>query len=227
MVTEPNAHSVVLPPAQLELLRNAGTLKTYRPGEDLFVEGDRSDFAAVIEHGKVKVVASEPETGKSSVLALRGAGELVGEFGRIDDSLRSATATALTHVRAHVISSSHLRQLLRRPNDILFTLYKITIVRLRESDRRRLEFGAYAAIDRVGRVLLEFAERHGEPGAQRGTVNLHATQRDLEGSAGVSRKTVARAFREFTAHGVISPARGLIVIRDLALLRAIVNSGQL
>src|SRR5438034_920740 len=127
MVTEPNAHSIVLPPAQLELLRKAGSETWYGEGENLFSEGDRSDFAVVIEQGKVKLVAKEPETGKRSVLALRGEGELIGEFACIEGSQRSATATALTVVRARVILAAQLLPLLRGSNGILLTLYKMMI----------------------------------------------------------------------------------------------------
>lgn len=143
MVTEPNVRPVVLSAEQLDQLRRVGNPKSYAAGSEIFVEGDRSEFVVLIDHGKVKVVASEPETGTRSVLALRGAGELIGEFGCIDSAPRSATVIALTMVRAHTISSSHFQQLLNRRSGLLFTLYKIAIARVRESDRRRVEFGAY------------------------------------------------------------------------------------
>jgi CRP/FNR family transcriptional regulator, cyclic AMP receptor protein len=217
MVTEPNVHPIVLSPYQLELLHKAGTPQSYSEGDNLFREGDRSDFAVVIERGLVKLVAKVPETRKRSALTLRGRGDLIGEFACIEGSLRSATATALTAVQAYVIKSANLLPLLNGSNGILLTLYKMMIARLAESDRRRLEFGAHTAIGVVGRVLLDFAERHGEP--ESGSITLPVTQHDLEGLASVSKKTVSRAIQEFARHGVVSQLRGKVVIHNLDVLR--------
>jgi CRP/FNR family cyclic AMP-dependent transcriptional regulator len=225
MVTQPRGGHPALSANQLALLRQAGQPRSYRPGDRIFIEGAPSAFAVVIDSGKVKVEASEAETGRNSVLTLRGAGDLIGEFGCISGEPRCASVIALTPVRASIIPSPTLLRLLKSRNDIMFTLLGIAIARVRESDRRRVELGAYSPIDRVGRMLLEFAGQHGEPGAD-GSIRLHLTHQDVQGAAGVSKKTVSRAFHDFTRHGVISASRGTIVIRDLALLRAVVAADQ-
>ncbi|HEV2781586.1 MAG TPA: Crp/Fnr family transcriptional regulator [Actinophytocola sp.] len=225
MVTEPRGQLPALSSEQLAAFRRAGQPRSYRQGDRIVGEGDRSVFVVVIESGKVKVEAAESETGKSSVLTLRGAGDLIGEFGCIDEGPRCASVIALTPVQARIIPSAQFHRLLKTRGDILFTLLRIVIARVRESDRRRVELGAYSPIGRVGRMLLEFAEQHGEPDGD-GSIKLHLSQRDVQGAAGVSKKTVSRAFRDFTRHGVISMGRGEIVIRDLALLRTIVTPDQ-
>jgi CRP/FNR family cyclic AMP-dependent transcriptional regulator len=204
-------------------LRLAGRSKHYSPGDTIFVEGDRSEFVVLLDKGTVKVTTIA-ENGYTSVLALRAADDLVGEFGCLDDRLRGASVTALTFVTATLITSQRFLSLLRERSDLVFSLLMITVARLHESDRRRLEFGAYLAFDRVGRVLLDLARRHGEPiEGSPGSVYVPTLQRDLAGAAGASRETVVRTLRGLAESGVIFTQRGGIVVTDLALLDSIVS----
>ncbi len=216
-------HRTKLPPEQLVALRLAGRPKQYSPGDTIFIEGDRSDSVALLDKGIVKVT-TVAGNGYTSMLALRGADDLIGEFGCLDDQPRAASVTALTPVTAVVITAQRFLGLLRERSDLLFSLLMITVTRVHESDRRRLEFGAYLAIDRVGRVLLDLARRHGEPiEASPGSVYVPTLQRDLAGAAGASRETVVRTLRGLAESGVIFTQRGGIVVTDLALLDTIVS----
>lgn len=216
-------HRAKLRPEQLAALRLAGRPKQYSPGDTIFIEGDRSDSVALLDTGIVKVT-TVAGNGYTSMLALRGADDLIGEFGCLDDQPRAASVTALTPVTAVVITAQRFLGLLRERSDLLFSLLMITVARVHESDRRRLEFGAYLAIDRVGRVLLDLARRHGEPvEASPGSVYVPTLQRDLAGAAGASRETVVRTLRGLAESGVIFTQRGGIVVTDLALLDTIVS----
>lgn len=223
IVAESNDQPAVLRDDQLDALRRAGRQRRFPKGGTLFTEGDPSEFAVIIDQGEVKVT-SEAENGRTVVLALRGVGDLIGEFGCIDAAPRSASATALTPVTASFIASSKFRQMLRKRTDIVLSLLTITVRRIRESDQGQLEFGAYHGIDRAIRTLLKFVERQVEPAAgEQGSIRLHTNQRDLAEAAGVSRETVVRTLRQLARSGAISRDKGLIVIRDLGLLRDIVS----
>src|SRR3954463_112743 len=63
------------------------------PGEVLFREGDAPTTAFLIESGSLRITAQR--NGAPVVLSDLGAGALVGEMAVLDDSPRSATATAL------------------------------------------------------------------------------------------------------------------------------------
>lgn len=64
-----------------------------RPGEVLFREGDAPTTAFLIEQGSLRITTQRD--GAPMVLSDLGAGALVGEMAVLDDSPRSATATAL------------------------------------------------------------------------------------------------------------------------------------
>src|SRR5882672_6256314 len=63
------------------------------PGQVLFREGDAPTTAFLIESGSLRITAQR--AGAPMVLSDLGAGALVGEMAVLDDSPRSATATAL------------------------------------------------------------------------------------------------------------------------------------
>ena len=63
------------------------------PGEVLFREGDAPSTAFLIESGCLRITAQR--NGAPVILSDLGAGALVGEMAVLDDSPRSATATAL------------------------------------------------------------------------------------------------------------------------------------
>jgi EAL domain-containing protein (putative c-di-GMP-specific phosphodiesterase class I) len=64
-----------------------------RPGEVLFREGDDPTTAFLIESGTLRITADRE--GTPVLLSDLGAGALVGEMAVLDDSRRSATATAV------------------------------------------------------------------------------------------------------------------------------------
>src|SRR5215470_6739429 len=64
-----------------------------RPGEVLFREGDAPTTAFLIESGSLRITAQR--NGAPVTLSDLGSGALVGEMAVLDDSPRSATATAL------------------------------------------------------------------------------------------------------------------------------------
>lgn len=68
--------------------------KRLAAGQTLFCEGDAPDTAFLIESGRIEVKTRQ--RGLDVVLSVLGPGDLVGEMAVIDDSHRTATATALT-----------------------------------------------------------------------------------------------------------------------------------
>jgi CRP/FNR family cyclic AMP-dependent transcriptional regulator len=87
--------------------------------------------------------------------------------------------------------------------------------RLHESDRRRVEFGAYDVAARVARLLLELASRHGLPATGRTgtTISVPLAQHELAGATGASREAVSRALRQLRESGAIATGRRQITAR--------------
>jgi CRP/FNR family cyclic AMP-dependent transcriptional regulator len=211
-------------PDQVALLRTAGRPTTWNRGSFLLTEGERAGDAFLIERGKVKISVVS-DSGYTTLLAFRGPGELLGELSALDSRARSATATAMSAVQATRIPAAGFRRLLEQHGALTLAVLNSIVGRLRESDRRRAEFGGHSAGRRVAQVLAELAERHGQPPAGPGAAKVVAiTQQELASAAGTSRESVVRSLREMHRDGLIKTSRGKVIVLDPNLLAAAVNN---
>ena len=203
-------------------LLEAGTARHYRKGEPLFVAGDAGGFVVLITEGRVKVTAPAPN-GAEAVLSLRGPGDLVGELSALEDEAveRGATVVALEPVVCRVVRAEDFREILASRPAISLGLLRMVSARLRASDRRLVEYGAYDTVRRLARLLAEMAGADGrEP--ERGRVHVlrtGLTQDDLAGMVGASRESVARGLATLRSLGLVTTGRGHVDVRDLPGLR--------
>src|SRR5262245_52918348 len=84
---------------ELRDLAESCRLRAFERGEVLFHEGDDAANLYVLQEGQVKVVLIDDD-GEETILHLAGAGDSLGELSLVDGEPRSATAVALTHVKA-------------------------------------------------------------------------------------------------------------------------------
>ncbi len=174
-------------------------------------EGDRSDHVVIIQAGRVKVT-SAAESGKQVLLAIRGPSDLLGEFSAIDGRARSATVTALSTVTTTVVSGQAFRAMLRDDGLTAFAMLQLVVHRLREADMQRLEYGAHTVIERVSRLLLDYASRYGHVDDDRVVITLPLTQDELAHAAGASREAVAKSLRRLRDRNALRTGRRRIEI---------------
>lgn len=93
----------VLDPTEREALRSVASWRTFAAGARLMEEGERADHVMVILGGQVQVCVADH--GSERVLAVRGLGQLVGERGALNVSVRSATVIAVDMVWALVVQT--------------------------------------------------------------------------------------------------------------------------
>lgn len=201
-----------------ETLRSLGTMRRYAPGAALFWEGEESSHVAVVLAGRVKVAAAAAD-GTEALLAVRGPGELLGELAVLDGAPRSATATALDAVAVRLIDGVEFEQFLATRPGAAVALLHLLVRRLRESGRRRAEFGSQDVAARLAGRLLELADEHGEPDGDGIRVTVPLTQDDLAGMVGASRESVARALRTLREAGLVATGRRSITVVDPTRLR--------
>lgn len=95
----------------------------------LFREGQRSDSVVLLRSGSVKV-SHVTRAGREVLLAVQGAGELLGELGAMDGAPRSATVTAIEDVEAVVVPAAAYREVVAADPDLALRLLQLVIRRL-------------------------------------------------------------------------------------------------
>jgi CRP/FNR family transcriptional regulator, cyclic AMP receptor protein len=208
-----------LQPADCAALAGVGRLRHYRPGAVLMREGDESDQVLLLTEGRAKVTSTTTE-GRELLLAVRGPGELIGELAAIDGGPRSASVVALGPSVCRVLRVEEFLGFVEAHPRAALVLLRTFTRRLRDSDRRRAEFGSLDATHRLARLVIELADEYGRTTNQGGVeIGLRLTQEELAGMIATSRESVARALTSLRSRGLIATSRRTITLRDPGRLR--------
>lgn len=199
-------------------LEKSGRRRDFQRGAVIFREAETTDWVAVLRAGRVKV-SVDTANGTEVVLAVRGPGVLLGEFAAIDGEPRSATVTAIDTVSAIAVPLGAFESFLQANGRVSLLLMRTLIAKMRDADRKRIEFGAHDTIGRVAARLVEMTERFGQPTAEGTKIGLPFTQDELAGWTGASREAVSKALGVLRAAGEIRTSRMAVIVRDLDALR--------
>lgn len=172
-----------------EELLTLGTPRRFERGRRVIKEGDDSTFVVLLRAGFVKVTG-RLEDGREALLAIRTRGDLVGELAALDGDPRSGTVTTCSPVEACVLTQADFLRLLARRPAVNLALHRMLAYRLRQSNRRRLDFTGCAAPVRVARVLVELIETYGRSTPRGRVSDVRVTQQELADLSGAAEDTV-------------------------------------
>ncbi|GIJ48977.1 Crp/Fnr family transcriptional regulator [Virgisporangium aliadipatigenens] len=208
---------------EMEVLRQAGTPRAYRPRATLVHQGDPSSHVLLLHEGWVKITSTS-RSGEEAILALRGPGDVLGEMAAIDDGPRSATVIALVAVRAIVVSGERFVECLAQHPPVALSLLRHISANLRESDSRRLEFVSASSSGRIAALLLKLAREHGRRHGDAIVIQLPLTQRELALTAATSREVVARTLRTLRERDIVRTERQRIVVLKPTVLKSLTRN---
>src|SRR5438045_1055398 len=100
-----------LEPHELEHLAEEVDQVNYKAGETIFNEHDRGDALYILEEGSVRIWVYDEDV-KEVTLAELKPGDFFGELAVLDRGERSSSATAITDIHLHRLSSDDFQQFL-------------------------------------------------------------------------------------------------------------------
>ncbi len=122
-----------------------GQRRRYPAGSTVFFEGDPTHEVLVVLEGHAKSLVTSFD-GRDVILGVHTAGALLGELGAIDHGPRSASVLALDQLDVLAVRRDDFDAFLENHPQVMRRLAVVVASRLRESDRRQLEFGAADAL---------------------------------------------------------------------------------
>lgn len=183
-------------------------------GDAIFTEGEPGDRMYVILNGKVKLGQTSTD-GRESLLAVLGPGEVFGELSLFDPGPRTATATAVTDVVVIGLGHDNLRPWLAGRPEVAESLLQALAQRLRRTNETLADLVFSDVPGRVAKLLLELADKFGQPGPDGILVHHDLTQEELAQLVGASRETVNKALADFTQRGWIVVDQREVVLVDM------------
>jgi CRP/FNR family transcriptional regulator, cyclic AMP receptor protein len=103
-------------PAKLKLLAFTSTRASFKPGQELFHQGDEGDAAYLILSGEATVIADTP-TGEVPVATI-GQNAVVGEIAILCEVPRTASVRAVSRLETLKIEKEHFLRLIREFPDM-------------------------------------------------------------------------------------------------------------
>jgi CRP/FNR family cyclic AMP-dependent transcriptional regulator len=195
-----------------------GRRRRYDAGATLFHEGEVTDRVVLLLGGRAKV-STVTEDGKEVMLGVRDPGDVLGEFSALDGQPTSANVIAMEPVEALVVDAAAFRTWLAGHPAAALVLLEMVLARLRDADRKRVEFSAHDTVGRVARRLYELAERFGVDRGGVVEIELPLTQDELAAWTGASRVGVSQALKALRDRGWVETRRRSITILDMDALK--------
>lgn len=203
---------------QERALFDAGRKRRFDAGTTIFHEEEVADRVVMLLSGRAKI-ATYTEDGKEVMLGVRDPGDLLGEFSALDGKPTSANVIAMEPVEALVLDVTSFKKWLTDHPATALLLLEMVLARLRDADRKRVEFSAYDTVARVARRLFELAERFGVETDAGVEIRLPMTQDELAAWTGASRVGVSQALKSLRDRGWIETRRRSITILDMEALK--------
>jgi CRP-like cAMP-binding protein len=216
--SEHDAFLEQLAPGEREALLAMGRSQIFPARAIMLYEGQVGDKVIVLLSGRVKISYTTGD-GREVVLRFGEPGDVLGELAVIDGRPRLSTVTALEPAEALVIPAEGFLSFVERNATAAFALLKMLSRRFRDSDQKRVQFGASDTVGRIAARLLELTEAHGAPAGRGIEITLPVTQEELGSWCGCSRESVAKGLRTLRELGLIETHRRRLVVLDAEGLR--------
>jgi CRP/FNR family transcriptional regulator, cyclic AMP receptor protein len=201
-----------------ERLLGLGTI-VRRPANRLLVRpGELSAHVLILLSGVVKATAAG--SGEDVLLAIRMAGDLIGEFTSADGALRAASIVTCGAVEARQVPRADFLDCLRSDARIAAEVNRAVVTKMHAASQRQIDFAGCDTPTRLARVLHELAVTYGNPADNRAVIGS-LTQPELATLAGASESAAEKILRQWRTEGVVSTQYRQITMLDLARLSAI------
>lgn len=200
-----------------DLFSDAGRV-TYAPRETVFSVGDPGHSLILIQSGRVEV-STTSLSGRKSVIAFMGPGEILGEIAALDGGERSADVVAASRVEGLVLARENVLSFIAARPDFAERL----IVELCRKVRNASDmFAAQSIVEgepRLARGLLRIFDKWGVAGAAGTTVlEERFSQQDIGEFTGLARENVNRQIRAWSEDGILrADGRTLVLVDRRAL----------
>ncbi|MET7639483.1 Crp/Fnr family transcriptional regulator [Streptomyces sp. NPDC005438] len=197
-------------------LKELAPLRT-RPARSILLrEGDSGTHVILLAWGSA-VITRTARNGERMLLAVRGAGELLGELAVLDSQPRTASVLAAEKCGVHVIPAVDFLKFVES-HDLLSLLLQHAIARVREGDAVRVELATSPVPVRLASALERLCKAATMSAS---FVTVRLTQTELSQLIGASRNAVGAALKPWRERGWIeTTSGGGLSIRNISAIQS-------
>lgn len=185
--------------------------RRYSPGQEVFLQGDPTEFVYIVGRGRIKITRVARQ-GFKSVLCVRGPGEFFCPATVIDRGPQLGTAEAIGEVVLLEADRAEFNSLCEENSELLAMIQGTCIGEVRSLIQRVEAFAFHNVRERLAMAILEESQRQQDHGKSANEIRI--TQQELAGLVGASRESVSRSMTRMEEDGMVHTGRGRIQILD-------------
>ncbi|MBE7413174.1 MAG: Crp/Fnr family transcriptional regulator [Leptospiraceae bacterium] len=194
--------------------------KVFQPNEMIFCEYEPGNDFYLIQEGKVKITKTVGASIKT--LDILQDGDIFGEMAILEEQPRSATATAMTEVRALNFNRANFELLMTKNPQLALKLLTIFSTRIYDAKRRLMILLMDDIQGKVADVFVMLAEKE-QHGVNYKEVVLNLTVDDVASWCGQPVGEVQKVINQFVKSGKIELYADRIVLNNINDFQRIVT----
>ncbi|MHB8782846.1 MAG: Crp/Fnr family transcriptional regulator [Desulfobacteria bacterium] len=198
-------------PSDFESIEKCLVRRRYPAGQTLFHMGDEGGSLHFIERGRVKVTIPS-SSGEELILAILGAGTLLGELSLFDGKPRSATVQALEDTETLCLHREDLLALMRGRFDVVEKILVVLAGRIRDTDTLLADKHFLDITARLAKKILDLGDTFGIQEGGQVRIGVKITQKDLASMIGATRESVNKQLKALRDQGLVRISGGTIEI---------------
>jgi CRP/FNR family transcriptional regulator len=216
-VDTPNSPYVTWDPKEFEkeiaLLLAVSSTKTYKNGEMIYLQGEKSRAFFFVKKGKVKVSILK-ENGSEKILAIQEENTFFGESAAFDGHPYFATAFSVGDSEIGIIPIDRAKTVIRTNPDVAFMIISRIIRKLRLLGFQVEDFAFFDAQKRIAHILVKLMTEVGETSPEGIVIKKGITHEDLANLTGLSRVRVTTILNNIEKAGIIAKRRLALTVTD-------------
>lgn len=187
----------------------------------IFAPGVPSESIYFIEAGRVRLTRLSPD-GRTVILALLGAGDMIGEAAW-ESGEHDSYGETLEETRLYQLSRESFYNLVRQNPEFGLRLIQVIGFRLKQAQARIEDLVFRQVPSRVARLLVSLAEHHGKVTPNGIRVEFPLTHQEIADMVGSSRVTVTQVLNKFRSSHWIGIESKRVTIHNLEALETLVR----
>jgi CRP/FNR family transcriptional regulator len=194
--------------------------KSYKKGEMLISQGEKSDTLFIINSGQVKLTKLTPE-GKEQIVHIFSEGDFFGELSLFkSEETYNFDAYAICDVNICTLSKKEMNEIIMANPEISLKLLQVIAKRLTETENLAQNLATNDAEIRIAAMLIEFSEKYGIKTKEGIEIKLPINREEMANYVGVTRETISRKLNSFEALGIIG-FRGnkFLIVKEIEKLK--------
>ncbi len=205
-------------PEDLERITDLVNHKEFKKGETILFDGEKSEAIIIINEGSAKAYKYTSD-GREQILYVFSEGDFFGEQNLLSDRKATYSVEALQPMKVCTISKTQFQKLLYVHPDIAVKIISELGDRMARLENAMQGMGVRNVDNRIGGILLEFAEKYGTQVKDGVLIQLPLSREGIANYLGVARETVSRKLGQLENDGVIRSLnnKSILILNSKAL----------